>query len=156
MRETLETRDGRCYRFVELTAGSLPAGLFPAERHACLVVLADRQLARQLEAPFAEAVVASGCRWVTCHGENSSQWEESIDWANVAAVADFPPESDFTIMTTSHECELLSEVANMFARISDDFGPFESNLVLLVGRSVQAGREIAESLESAADGGAAS
>lgn len=93
--------------YVHLTPGATPPKLDSAPFKAVVVVECDVTPDWQMQT--SDWLVRSGCRYMMAWGQKCSEWDDSVDLANLA-MFDFGdiPEDDF-VMTTWHEREPLAD-----------------------------------------------
>src|SRR6476620_183021 len=73
------------------------------------IVVVETEVAPDWQAQVSDWLIRSGCRYMMAWGENCSDWDTSVDQANLARF-DYGeiPEDEFT-MTTWHAKETLQE-----------------------------------------------
>jgi len=83
---------------------------------------------------LADALIATGCRYVVCGGVECWQWEHAADRAFIEQDLPEPQADERFVMTTSHRGEPEDDVAFFFVQ-NTCFGDhdFARYLVLLVG-----------------------
>lgn len=74
------------------------------------IVLVESEVSQIWQWEVSRWLVASGCRYVLAWGKNCSEWEESVEEANLEQFnyEDIPQEQ--LVIATSHEDEELDEV----------------------------------------------
>jgi hypothetical protein len=83
---------------------------FVGEEYTLLLYVSATDVSVEDQAKIGDEIVASGCRFAVCYGHRCSTWEDSIDWASVAAHR----EEGSLVMTTCHEDEAPEDVAEFF------------------------------------------
>lgn len=87
------------------------AASFGGEPYAAMLWETDPERADADRHPLAEALVATGCRYVCCGGVGGSAWDDAIDSAHLETDPDFDPPEATHVMTTWHDDEPMEEVA---------------------------------------------
>ena len=108
-------------RYVQICPGRpLPSIAQFAPFRAVIVLNTEYDRAWQDE--VSDWLVASGCLYVMAWGPDCSNWDDSVDWANLTANASEIPDAKF-IMTTWHDDDTLEDTfwyAEFNARFSYD------------------------------------
>jgi hypothetical protein len=108
--------------------GSPFDGAYPA------LVWATRPTSAAQKRRLAEALIATGCRYVVCGGVECPAWEHAADLAYIQQDLPEPIADERFVMTTSHRGEPEGEVAFFFANNTNfDAHDFTRYLVLLIG-----------------------
>jgi hypothetical protein len=95
--------------YVHLRPGDAPPSLDDAAPFKAVVVV-DADVTPEWQGQISDWLVRSGCRYMMAWGRKCTEWDDSVDEANLARF-DFGeiPEDDF-VMTTWHDAEPLEEV----------------------------------------------
>ena len=106
---------------------------------------------------IADALIASGCRYVVCGGVEPDSWEEAADAAYLAQDLSEAEFAERHVTTTSHRGETEGEVAFFFVHCAfiegDDFA---SCLVLLIGADDRVQARLTAAVRAEASGPVAS
>lgn len=99
-----------------------------------VLVWATRPASDAEKRRIADALIASGCRYVVCGGVECREWEHAADRAYIEQDLPEPVPDERFVMTTSHRGEPEDDVAFFFVN-NTCFGDhdFARYLVLLVG-----------------------
>ena len=124
---------GRDVAILELSRPYYFQSPFPGAEFAAMIVARDPTITPAEQAALSSELVTQGCRYAVCTGLACSSWDDSVDWALLAAW-DFSPPDDAFVMTSWHEDELPEQVAPFFLQATsfDHFTPVHF-VVLLVG-----------------------
>jgi hypothetical protein len=108
---------------------------FHGDDFALLLVIAAPDITFAERKQLSEVLVAQGCRYAVCTGSGAGAWDDAIDFAAVNAELDGQRSSQRLIMTSWHENQPLSEVAEFFFNHTafDDFVPTRRIALLLGG-----------------------
>jgi hypothetical protein len=126
--------DSRRAFFLRVLAPGEPLGSpFGGEPYPALV-WATQPTSGEQRQRIADALIASGCRYVVCGGVESDAWEDAADCAYIGQDLPEPVPNALFVMTTSHRDESESEVAHFFVRDTSFGGhDFMRYLVLMIG-----------------------
>ncbi|MES2318846.1 MAG: hypothetical protein V4631_15300 [Pseudomonadota bacterium] len=123
-----------------------------SERTPCpMVVIIEAVVSPQWQGIVSDRIEECGCLYMMAWGIECSSWDDSVDWAQLAAF-DFGdiPEENF-LLTTWHEEEPLSEVFD-YAKTSANHPTMEIKRTILLHISTQ--DKSAELLHAYADNSA--
>ncbi|HEX6371834.1 MAG TPA: hypothetical protein VF006_23125 [Longimicrobium sp.] len=110
-----------------------PEPPFGGEPYAALVWAARRTSDAQKQRT-AQALIASGCRYVVCGGVESDAWEDAADGAYLEQDLPEPVPHALFVTTTSHRGEPEDEVVFFLINNTSAGGHgFSRYLVLLIG-----------------------
>ena len=123
-------------RYVQICPGRpLPSIAQFAPFRAVIVLNTEYDRAWQDE--VSDWLVASGCLYVMAWGPDCSNWDDSVDWANLTANASEIPDAKF-IMTTWHDDDTLEDTfwyAEFNARFSYDDVELHEAVIVDVSQS---------------------
>lgn len=141
----------RTFHLRVLMPDQAPDPPFDGEPYPALV-WAARPTTDAQKQRIAQALIASGCRYVVCGGEESEAWEDAADHAYLLQDLPEPVPDDRLVMTTSHRGEPEDEVARFFVH-DTCFGDhvFTRYLVLLVGADDAVRARLAAAVREAVD-----
>lgn len=129
---------------------------FDGESYPVLIWATQRTSAAYKQR-VAEALIASGCRYVVCGGVESEPWEDAADEAYVMQDLPEPVPDERFVMTTSHRGEPEDEVAHFFVHATRMHREYPRYIVLMIGaddgvqaRLTEAVREEVEGPEATA------
>ncbi|HEU4882907.1 MAG TPA: hypothetical protein VFT45_11690 [Longimicrobium sp.] len=116
-----------------LEAGEDPAPAFAGEPYPALV-WATRRTSDEEKQRIAQALIASGCRYVVCAGVESAAWENAADRAFIEQDLPEPLYDEHFVMTTSHSGQPVDDIAFFFVHNTNfDEHDFTRYLVLMIG-----------------------
>ena len=98
---------------------------------AALVLFLDREVSPDEQAAISASLIAEGCRYAVCAGDQCSTWDDSVDMAYLATDSNRSPPEDRFVMTSWHEDEGLEDVAH-FLRLFTAFDRFVPTLFVAV------------------------
>lgn len=106
---------------------------FKGEEYAALIYIADENISNEEQESLSNQIVTSGCRYAVCTGYNSSNWDNSIDMADIKRNGGEVLDENL-VLTTWHDNESLEDIVFFFLN-NTSFGNFIANrlIVLLVG-----------------------
>jgi hypothetical protein len=130
--ERIASDAGRTFHLGVLIADEVPDPPFDGEPYPVLV-WATRPTTDARKQCIAQALIASGCRYVVCGGVESGTWEDAADDAYLQQDLPDPVPDDRFVMTTSHPGQPEDEVAHFFVRATALHREFSRYLVLLIG-----------------------
>ena len=73
------------------------------------VVVLEAQYSQEWQTEVSRWLVACGCRYMMAWGPNCSDWDTSVDWADIEA-RHFEHDDSKFVMTTCHENQTLEDV----------------------------------------------
>ena len=115
----------RPYRFVS------PA---PDAEFAAMIVAQDADVTSDEMNAVARELVDSGCRYAVCCGNDSSSWDDAIDFADIARRLYDSVTDDRVLLTTWHAEEPIDDVSKFFV-MHTRFDGFEPRhyVILAIG-----------------------
>ena len=122
---------------------------FGGQEFVLLLHSDDPDATPETRAAIAGQVVASGCRYVCCSGEDCSRWHDDVNFAFMSTDVNYQPPAERFIMTTWHEGESLSEVV-WYVLMCTSFDDFVAERFLVVLLKPNPGRksEVAAAVRS--------
>jgi len=110
---------------------SLP---FPAEPYVCMVWANRSGVALEERESLADALIATGCRYIVCGGADCEKWHDSADDAYLARDPECKNDNTF-VMTTWHENESQEDVVFFFLTCTGvENATLNRYLIVQVGR----------------------
>lgn len=94
--------------YIHLPHGRLPPDIGDKRPFRAVVVL-EQATSPEWRANVSEWLVRSGCLYMMAWGQDSSDWDDSVDWANIDAFDGEEIPDDHFVMTTWHDNEPLAE-----------------------------------------------
>jgi len=108
---------------------------YPGFSFPCLIWDARGSWPRELVDRFADAVIASGCRYAVCAGVDCERWHDWIDESFLAQNLEGPDYEARFVMTSWHTGQSPNEVAFFLTGANFDQHDFRHFVVLQLGAS---------------------
>ena len=103
--------------------------------YACMV-WASEMTSASFKDDVAQALVASGCRYIVAGGLEGTLWDDAGDWAYLETDPNYDPPDDTSVMTSWHDGEPISEVLEFLLNTTNfDDHAFTTYMILHAGRS---------------------
>ncbi len=132
----LAEHDGKIYARATIDGPDGFASPFSGALFPCLIWDHDGHFTDAGRSTIARELLAAGCRYAVCGGENCEAWHDAVDEVFVAAHLEDPDDVQDTafVMTSWHEGESPDDVAFFFVLNTNfDAHDFRRYLVLHVG-----------------------
>ena len=94
--------------YLHLAPGQAPPDIGTKRPFRAVIVL-EQDTSSEWRARVSDWLVQSGCLYMMAWGPESSAWDDSLDWANIATFGGEEIPDDRFVMTTWHDDEPLSE-----------------------------------------------
>jgi hypothetical protein len=107
--------------YVRIVPGKLLPDITSLAPFKAVIVL-DAEYSQEWQTEVSRWLVGSGCRYMMAWGPNCSDWDTSVDWADIEA-RDFKDDDSKFVLTTWHEDQTLEDTfwqAQFIANLSYD------------------------------------
>ena len=118
------------FHYLHVTAGTLPQFPKLLMRHSVLIIQ-EMEVSDEFRSEVSRLLAETNCVWMMAWGLGCSEWDDSVDWANIVKYTPGPiPEESF-IVTTWHENETLKETMEFGIGLTDHMGETIETILVL-------------------------